>query len=235
MNERRRLSDIVASRIRDFIIENSLESGDRLPTELELAKQFGVSRVSIREATKSLCFLGFLDATPRRGTTVGQINFSRVSHFLELHPALRYASSRELIETRWLLESGVLPYVIDRFQQVPARVEDFRQLLTRFSPDMDVADWLDLDCEFHNRLVDASGLAPLFLFQELLAFFFNRLQQLAQNPDVQDRLRSEMQDRAAEHQRIISLLRDQQLEPAQHELKRHISSYLPILELSAVN
>lgn len=235
MNERRRLSDIVAGRIRDFIIENNLEPGDRLPTELELAKQFGVSRVSIREATKSLCFLGFLDATPRRGTTVGQINFSRVSHFLELHPALRNASPRELIDTRLVLELGILPHVRDRFQQDPAPVEGFRQFLAGFSPDMDIADWLDMDCEFHSRLMDASGLSPLFLFHEVLTNFFNRLHKLAGNPDVQDRLRSEMADRAAEHQQIISLLKDQPLEQAQHELRRHIGSYLPILELSAVN
>lgn len=235
MNERRRLSDIVASRIREFIIENNLEPGDRLPTELELAKQFGVSRVSIREATKSLCFLGFLDATPRRGTIVGQVNFARVSQFLELHPGLRYASAQVLVDTRLILELGVLPHVCVRFQQAPGLADGFRQLLAGFSPEMDVADWLEMDGEFHRRLMDASGLSPLFLFRELLTYLFNRLHTLAQNPDVEDRLRMEMADRAAEHQRIISLLNDQQLEPAQQELKRHISSYLPILEQAAVN
>lgn len=235
MSDRRRLSDIVASRIREFILDNNLTEGDRLPTELELAKQFGVSRVSIREATKSLCFLGFLDATPRRGTTVGQINFSRVSHFLELHPGLRDASGRQLVDTRLILELGVLPHVRQRFQQAPQLADSFRQFHNGFSAEMGVSEWLELDCEFHHHLMDASGLPPLFLFRELLSYFFNRVGVMAQHPDVQDRLRIEMPDRAAEHQRIIASLRDQQLEQAQHELKRNITSYLPLMEQAAVN
>jgi len=69
--ERTQLSEMVASRIRDHIIEHSLGEGDRLPTEHELADQFGVSRGSIREATKALGFLGIIRSAPRRGLTVG--------------------------------------------------------------------------------------------------------------------------------------------------------------------
>ena len=42
----------MAGRIKQLIIENGLKPGDRLPTELEMADRFGVSRVSVREATK---------------------------------------------------------------------------------------------------------------------------------------------------------------------------------------
>jgi DNA-binding FadR family transcriptional regulator len=35
-----------------------LKPGDRLPTENELAAGFGVNRLSLREATKALEFLG---------------------------------------------------------------------------------------------------------------------------------------------------------------------------------
>ena len=58
LDDRKRLSDIVAGRIRDYIITHQLQQGDRLPTELEMAQQFGVSRVSIREATKALASSG---------------------------------------------------------------------------------------------------------------------------------------------------------------------------------
>lgn len=232
VTERRRLSDIVASRIREYIVRHELRQGDRLPTELELAKQFGVSRVSIREATKALCFLGFLDATPRRGTIVGQIDFRRVSHFLELHPALRNATPRQLVDTRHVVELGMLPHLYEQMRRNPKLYDKFNEFLTQFDTSMELTEWLDLDREFHCMLLDASGLSPLFLFRELVVYFFTRLQAQCRNPEVQERLRAEIPGKAADHQRIIDLLRDQRLEQAQMELKNHISTYLPILELN---
>ena len=62
--KRRNLSEVIANRIKDFIIANKLKPGDRLPTEAELAEQFGVSRVTVREATTALGFLGVLQSAP---------------------------------------------------------------------------------------------------------------------------------------------------------------------------
>ena len=72
-------STLVAEKIKDLIIEQELRPGDRLPTEQELADRFGVSRISVREATKALGFLGIIDSAPRRGLTVGSLDMSRVS------------------------------------------------------------------------------------------------------------------------------------------------------------
>lgn len=228
--DRKRLSDIVANRIRDYIITNQLQPGDRLPTELEMAQQFGVSRVSIREATKALCFLGFLDATPRRGTIVGQVDFRRVSQFLELHPALKDATARQLVDTRLILELGMLPYLCDRMQRHPEVYQKFVEHLDAADTTTDVTEWLQLDCEFHCLLVDSSGLSPMFLCRELIVYFFGRLQGALQDTGVRERLEAELANKTAEHRRLIDLLRDQKLDQAQRELKSHVNSYLTLIE-----
>lgn len=64
---RPKLRDIVAERLKSFIVTENLRAGDKLPTETELAAQFGVSRLSLREATKALEFLGIVEAHPRTG------------------------------------------------------------------------------------------------------------------------------------------------------------------------
>ena len=58
--ERVKLRAVVADRWRAFISHENLKRGDRLPTETQLAVRFGVSRLSLREATKSLEFLGIV-------------------------------------------------------------------------------------------------------------------------------------------------------------------------------
>jgi DNA-binding FadR family transcriptional regulator len=92
--ERRNLSEVVADRIRQYIMDNRLKPGDRLPTEQELSDRFGVSRVSTREATKALGFLGIIDAAPRRGLVVGRVDMKRVTNYLSFHLAISDSPGR---------------------------------------------------------------------------------------------------------------------------------------------
>ena len=50
----------VASALLDRITDRSLSAGDRLPSELELARQFGVNRSTVREAMRELESNGLL-------------------------------------------------------------------------------------------------------------------------------------------------------------------------------
>ena len=77
--ERAKLRDVVTTQLKSFIVDEKLMPGDRLPTESELAERFGVSRLSLREATKTLEFLGIIEARPGRGLTVGRVNLERVT------------------------------------------------------------------------------------------------------------------------------------------------------------
>ena len=58
----------VMEQMKDFVASGALKPGDRLPTEIELAKSFGVSRSSIREALKIFSYLGVFDSQTKRGT-----------------------------------------------------------------------------------------------------------------------------------------------------------------------
>src|SRR5579859_7732533 len=58
----------VAELIVEFITEQRLRPGDRLPTEQEFAEQFGVSRTIVRDAIKMLTPFGLV--RPRRGSGI---------------------------------------------------------------------------------------------------------------------------------------------------------------------
>lgn len=49
-----RVSEQVAARVRETILSGKLKPGERLPSERDLAQQFGVNRASVREAMKIL-------------------------------------------------------------------------------------------------------------------------------------------------------------------------------------
>jgi len=188
-----------------------------LPTETELAAQFGVNRLSLREATKALEFLGIVEATPGRGLTVGQMNMDRVTEHLGFHPALHDVSPTELIDSRIVLEVGVLPFVAERMQQDPS----IHQRLTKINDELRQAKTLpkfvQLDIEFHRQLVAASGLSPLMAFGDLLVVFFQRFRESVKKAEWQGGVRG--------HQQVVDLLAAGDVASASQVLKSHLNSH----------
>lgn len=64
-----RLTDIVTAKLRGEIVLGRYPPGMRL-TEAQLCREYGVSRVPVREALKSLETEGFIDYRPYAGVTV---------------------------------------------------------------------------------------------------------------------------------------------------------------------
>ena len=68
--EPRRLYLQIADQIRSMITVGEFPPGSRLPAERELAKRFGVSRPSMREALIALEVEGYVDVRPGSGILV---------------------------------------------------------------------------------------------------------------------------------------------------------------------
>ena len=64
--------DQVLDGIISQIIGGTLRPGDKLPTEMELCKQFGAGRNSVREAVKKLQAYGILYIKLAEGTFVSE-------------------------------------------------------------------------------------------------------------------------------------------------------------------
>lgn len=64
------LAEQVAETIQELILAEQLESGQALPTEPELAEQFGVSRAVVRDATRLLMARGLVEVQHGRGVFV---------------------------------------------------------------------------------------------------------------------------------------------------------------------
>jgi len=216
---RPKLRDVVAGRLKTYIVEENLKPGDRLPTEVDLAKRFGVSRLSLREATKSLEFLGILESRPGRGLSVGQVDMDRVTEYLGFHPAMQDVSPAVLIDTRVVLEAGVLGHVARRMAEDPSIYDALDAVNRRLGRAEGLQAGIELDRAFHHELIAASGLTPLMAFGDLLAVFFRRF---GGHLDVESAVRG--------HQIIIDALKAGDVEEADREVRRHIEFYRNLLE-----
>ena len=63
-------TDQAIAKIKELISSGEFTAGSRLPTERELTQRFGVSRSSLREATRALAMVGVLESRVGDGTYV---------------------------------------------------------------------------------------------------------------------------------------------------------------------
>ena len=104
-----KLSDVIEQQLEFLILEGTLRPGEKLPPERELAKQFDVSRPSLREAIQRLEAKGLLLRRQGGGTFVQSSLWQSFSdplvELLSDHPESQF----DLLETRHALE-GIAAY-----------------------------------------------------------------------------------------------------------------------------
>jgi GntR family transcriptional regulator, transcriptional repressor for pyruvate dehydrogenase complex len=197
------------------IIDGKLMPGDRLPTEHQLAETFGISRLSVREATKTLEFLGIVDSKTGVGLTVGRINMERMTKHLGFHSGLLDADPQQLIDSRVIVETCVLPHVVRRMLDDPSIEAGLRKIVDQFQTAKDLKSLIEIDIRFHRSLIEASGLQPLVAFNELLTIFFQRFREAIGKVEYR-------KVGYENHRRLVDLLAAGKVEAASTELKRQI-------------
>lgn len=151
-----RLYEQIVQQIEESILGGDLECGDKLPSELELAEQFGVSRTAVREAIKALRAKGLVEVQPGRGTfiTDGASQVLRTS----LGQVLRISDQGRLdnlIEIREILEPKITALAAERADETD--IQEMQSAIAAMDISLQDADaYIEADLAFHMALSHAT-------------------------------------------------------------------------------
>jgi len=155
----------VAEQIEKRILAGELRSGDRLPTERNLAEQFQVSRTAVREAMKILAQKGLVDMRPGRGTIVidGAREAMQNSIGLLMKLKLReIGGSDNLVEVRSILETEIAALAAARATEKD--IAAMREAIRVMDESLDDAEAFILaDNKFHEALAQATQNALILI------------------------------------------------------------------------
>jgi GntR family transcriptional regulator, transcriptional repressor for pyruvate dehydrogenase complex len=151
----------VAGQLRGLIEDGSLQAGQQLPSERELAERLGVSRSTVREAVQFLGALGLVEIRHGSGTFVRPegdraqlpsewLQWTR-RHTMHVH---------ELLEVRRGLEALAAELAAERSHDLAA-IEDALADMEAALDGPDVPALVEADLAFHTALAAASGNAAL--------------------------------------------------------------------------
>lgn len=215
-----RLAIRVADALRTRIVDGSIKTGDRLPSETRLAELHGVSRTVVREAIAALSFEGLVQARKGAGIFVRDMP---TGPFLNLDMG-RLSSVIELLELRRAVEVESAGLAAAR----KSAVQEERIIAAQQAVDHCLQDGMptrDADFEFHLSIAEATNNRR---FIEFLTMIRVNIIPRGELQTGRDNVRPVDYNRhlREEHDRIVATILDGDESAARLAMQEHLKGSL---------
>jgi DNA-binding GntR family transcriptional regulator len=192
------IPDIIAEAIREAVATGILEQGTPL-RQNEIAADFGVSSIPVREALRRLEALGFVEALPNRGFIVSRISIEEI---------------REIFDMRVALEPMLIRLAIPRLAADDLAAA--RQALLDLADERDSTQWGALNWRFHSILFAPAERPRTLKILENLHVHIDRFLRLQMS------LVDGQRTSRGEHLAILEACRDRDVDLAVRLLTEHV-------------
>ena len=215
-------AETTADALLGLVLDGTFPPGSSLPSEAELASRFAVSRLTVREAIRSLASTQVIRVQQGRSSTINSVD-----HWSALDPRLLRARGqasgeptrlpKRLHEARRVIEVAIAELAAERRTE-----EDLERMATMIAAQQeahdheDVARFVEADLAFHEVLFAAADNIFLeALVQPLAAVLRDQREETASA--------SETREHALEfHGRILRRVGDRDVAGAGDDMREHL-------------
>jgi DNA-binding FadR family transcriptional regulator len=227
-----KISGLVAQQIKDAILKGTMKPGYKLPPERELVGLFKASRISVREALKSLETSGLLTIKPGSGVFVAEVNSKSLSDSLSSILRIKKVSMYELTEARLILEPNITRLACKRMNP-----EDFKKLQGNIEEALaniksNVSARVK-NIEFHSILAESTRNAVLALtMKTMLDVLKDMSSEIVDNSPKNIGIASQT---VRHHQKILKALKEKDTQKVYKLMRNHIRQIQGSLQETKVN
>lgn len=218
LNQERTFESIV-KQIKEAIFAGKLKKGDKLPTERELASQFGVSRAAVRSAVLSLEQSGLIKIRkgPKGGFFIRELDFKSVRESLSDLIQLGQASIHDLTEARIIIEPNAAALAAER-----ATEEDIKKMTEAILSYEDrVAEGLPpnpADLKFHICLAEAAkNPVVIMMMRSLMDLLYKNIGSYFLAPKPGKSI-------VAQHHKILEAIKARDVNKARSTMLTHLKA-----------
>lgn len=226
-----RAYQVIVSQIERQITNGNLRQGDQLPGERELAEQFGVSRVVIREAMRNLQARRLVEVRHGSGTFISGNPGDTLEQSLTLLLKLEESSLLDLYVVRQALELVAAPRAAQyaTAEDLDALKESLDDMATIIGKGIEVEEHFHIftksDIELHARVAEASHNVPLAtLLRAILPMIMSGRLEIINRTGGFKRFisRSIPSVVMEEHSNIVSAIINHDVTAAEHFVYKHL-------------
>lgn len=213
------LSEQVAMQIASMISSGRWKDGDRLPSEADLCRMLHIGRSTLREALRSLAFVGMVRMRAGEGTYVSHGPSRLLERIFAQGMLVTEQAVTDLCETRILLETEMAALCAQK--ATDRELRELRRAVEEMAAGVNgpISAFLNLDLGFHLSIADASKnqvMAQLLrTIRELLKEYIVKSLQLANAPQL-----------ACEgHRKILRALKEHNPHKARVAMREHLRKF----------
>jgi len=195
----RTAADNVADVLRENIVKGTLHGGEALRQD-ELAEQFGVSRMPVRDALRQLDAEGLVTVHPTRGCFVALLDPNEI---------------REIYSLRELVESEALQLAFPTYSS--AVLDNANTILAKIDNNVDVGNLNSLNSDFHMMFYRGCNNSRLISLIESLHRASDRYVRMFMSDDEYGNVSQN------EHRDILSACQKNDVRLAVNALKHHLN------------
>jgi len=212
----------VITKIKNLLLSGKLKSGDRLPSELELADSFNISRGSVREAMKILSALGVVEIKRGNGTYIASSLNNDLFNPLLFQMILEENDAQELFDLREEIEKGIISLIFKNSKPEDIQnIEDTHLKLQKYlaKGEIDPEESCQLDLKFHYSLAEATHNKPMKrIYDFVLEFFVNSIKETHKREHSQNKNLSALKF----HKNILKAIKNKNQTSAYNAIKESI-------------
>jgi DNA-binding FadR family transcriptional regulator len=217
----RKAHEQVYDQLRELIMRGELARGQRLPTEAVLARDFGVSRGTVREALRVLAAQNLIRTAKGAGggSFVTLPTVDHVSEFLQANIGLlseaREVAAEEMLEARELLEPFAARMAAERRSH--AELEQLRACIIDDPLELGSEQQFAHNAAFHTGLVEASGNTLLAIAAQPV---FGILQTNLRRREIRPETLRQVND---DHRAILAAVEAGDADAAEERMREHLT------------
>ena len=222
-----RFSEHIERKIAESILDGKLKAGDRLPIEKEMAKQFGVSLVTLREALRALQIFGLIEKKKGQGggVFVSEVNRESIKTALGYFLSFNYLSPQHLYEVRKIIEPSVVRLAAqkitpDEIKKLERNIAHCEERLGETRGHFTRKEFWELDKEhvnFHRLIAECTHNPILSLTIDYVFDFLSLCEKDLLVADFQYAANN-----VKDHKKILRSLKERDGKSCEKEMVRHL-------------
>ncbi|WP_020007945.1 FadR/GntR family transcriptional regulator [Salinicoccus albus] len=213
-HERKSLKQTVIQEIKDYITDNQLAFGDKLPTERRFTEIFGVSRSVVREALSYLENTGVIYIRQGQGAFLKRSNMENLLENFFFLWQINGGEQEEILSLRLIFEASAIDEIIRNDDT--AEMEALHRKAGEDKASVTADTFRAADRQFHEQLLNATDN---HLFTQMTGVITNYFFQIARDIDLTEKEAALMM---AEHESITAALIERDSDKAKALLADHI-------------
>lgn len=219
-----KIGEQVYEQLKEMLIKGEWKQGDKLPSENTLAEEFGVSRITVRQALQKLSAVGLIETRVGEGSFVRKVDVGEQMQGLLTTLILSGDEFEQVFEFRQIIDVESARLAVKH-----ADKKNIKELKAIHNKMLDIKDnisskkFAELDTAFHSKISEMTGNSLIVKSNEILREVINSyVGEIIQRMGVSTALEY--------HGRIIEAIEAGDEKAAANIMKEHLDNNIKYIE-----